>query len=54
MFWFIIGITAFSTTLIGFMTCLALWTYENAKVKSRHPPILWVLIVLLVPMAHGK
>ena len=53
MVWFVLGITAFINTLIVFMACLGLWTYEDAKVRSQQPPGLWVLIVLLVPNLVG-
>jgi len=53
MIWFIVGITAFVNALIVFMACLGMWTYEDAKVRSQQSPVLWVLIVLLVPNLVG-
>ena len=35
------------------MACLALWVYEDAKVKSQQSPLLWVLVALLVPNLIG-
>jgi hypothetical protein len=48
MFLFILGIVVFCVFAIGFSISLALWTYEDAKVKSEESPILWLLFVLLV------
>lgn len=53
MFWFATGIILLVTSSIAFVICLGLWTYEDAKVKSEHPPSLWVLVVLLVPNLVG-
>jgi len=35
------------------MTCLGLWVYADATIKSDQEPLLWVLIVLLVPNLLG-
>jgi hypothetical protein len=53
MIWFVAGILMFVVTLIGFLVSLALWTYKDAEVKSRESPLLWVLIVLIVPNLIG-
>jgi hypothetical protein len=45
---FIFGTTFFSVISVVFALFLALWTYEDAKVKSEESPLLWVLLVLLV------
>jgi len=43
----------FFGAMIVFMLFLALWVYKDAKVKSTHPPLMWVLIVTLVPNLVG-
>jgi hypothetical protein len=47
MVFFIIGITVFILSAIGFMVALGLWTYADAQVKSNDSPVMWTLIVLL-------
>ena len=53
MAFFIIGLVSFILTLLATMAVLGLWVYEDAKVKSDQSPVLWVLIVLLVPNLVG-
>ncbi|MCL2361791.1 MAG: hypothetical protein FWC73_08275 [Defluviitaleaceae bacterium] len=53
MAFFIVSTCIFVVTLLGFLTCLCLWVYEDAKVKSDQSPVLWVIIVLLVPNLVG-
>ncbi|MCL2198780.1 MAG: hypothetical protein FWB80_07640 [Defluviitaleaceae bacterium] len=53
MLWLISGITLFVVTMLGFITFLGLWTYHDARVKSQHPPIVWALLVVLVPNMMG-
>ncbi|MCL2198781.1 MAG: PLDc N-terminal domain-containing protein [Defluviitaleaceae bacterium] len=43
---FIIGTVALSVLAMVFALFLALWTYEDAKVKSDQSPLLWLLLVL--------
>ncbi|MCL2386542.1 MAG: hypothetical protein FWC89_03225 [Defluviitaleaceae bacterium] len=45
---FIVSTTLFSILSIVFTIALALWTYEDAKVKSDQSPLLWVLFSVLV------
>ena len=47
---FIVGIFAFTFSLMGFMLFLGLWTYKDAQAKSVQPPVLWVLLVLVMPV----
>jgi len=42
---FIVGLVLFIFTIFGFTISLLLWVYEDAKVKSEHPPALWVILV---------
>jgi len=50
---FIIGIVAFSLSMLGVLVFLGLWTYKDAQIKSEHSPGLWVAVVLLVPNLLG-
>jgi len=50
---FILSSVLFAVSIILFMVFLGLWTYKDAKVKSDHSPVLWVLVVLLVPNMLG-
>ncbi|MCL2603280.1 MAG: hypothetical protein FWD90_02240 [Defluviitaleaceae bacterium] len=45
---FIVGTSVFSLAVIGLVIILALWTFNDAKVRSCQPPVLWVLLVMLV------
>ena len=48
-----ISITLFVVTLIAFLGFLALWVYEDAKIKSNQSPAMWVLAVILIPNMMG-
>ena len=51
---FVIGMTIpFALSAMGFMICLGLWTYADAKVKSKDSPAMWTLIVLLASFPVG-
>jgi hypothetical protein len=45
---FITGTILFSLISLAFTLFMALWVYEDAKIKSDQPPLMWVLIVVLV------
>jgi len=53
MFLFVSSIIVFVVTLVAFMVFVGLWTYNDAKKKSEHPPWLWVVIVLFVSNLIG-
>ena len=50
---FIVSAIAFSIAILILMLFLGLWTYKDAQVKSDQSPVLWVLVVLLVPNFLG-
>jgi hypothetical protein len=50
---FVVSILAFVICTMAVMLFLGLWTYKDAQVKSEHSPVLWVLVVLLVPNMMG-
>ena len=53
MVFFVIGVTVMALSAMGFMTCLGLWTYADAKVKSQDSPAMWTLIVLVAGFPVG-
>lgn len=53
MVWFVVGVISFSITLFAFIICLTLWVYHDAKIKSKHSPLIWALIVVAVPNFMG-
>jgi len=53
MAFFIVGLVSFVLAFFCAMTILGMWVYEDAKIKSDQQPVLWVLIVLLVPNLIG-
>ena len=44
---FVVGLTVFIIGAFGFAISLAMWVYEDAKVKSDQSPVLWVLLLLM-------
>jgi len=50
---FISSAIAFSFATVALLLFLGLWTYKDAMVKSDQSPVLWVLVVLLVPNFLG-
>ena len=50
---FIVSAVAFGIVTVVLMLFLGLWTYKDAQVKSDQSPVLWVLVVLLVPNFLG-
>jgi len=53
MTFFIISVIVFTFSIVALTVFLALWTYEDAKVKSTQSPVLWALVVLLVSQPLG-
>ena len=47
---FIVGTVVFSLVTIGLAVSIALWVYEDAKVKSDQSPVLWLLVVLFASL----
>ncbi|MCL2372097.1 MAG: PLDc N-terminal domain-containing protein [Defluviitaleaceae bacterium] len=43
---FIISTILFSILALAFTLTVTVWTYEDAKLKSNHTPMIWVVIVL--------
>ncbi|MCL1995943.1 MAG: PLD nuclease N-terminal domain-containing protein [Defluviitaleaceae bacterium] len=50
---FIASIGFLFLSLLLLILFLGLWTYKDAKVKSENSPLLWALIVVLVPNFLG-
>ena len=50
---FISSAIAFGIAAAVLMLFLGLWTYKDALAKSDQSPVLWVLVVLLVPNFLG-
>ena len=50
---FITSAVVFGISTMVLMLFLGLWTYKDAQVKSEQSPVLWVLVVLLVPNFLG-
>lgn len=46
MAFFIIATVLFSFLAVTLSVAMAMWAYEDAKVKSDHSPVLWLLVVL--------
>jgi len=43
---FIISTILFSILAVALSLTLTVWTYEDAKLKSNHSPMMWVILVL--------